>query len=276
MITTAPHAERLVHVVLTRFNVPSGGREQNLREQPDWLSGRFRLFDQFCLPSIAAQTQQDFRWLVFFDINTPSHFREQIERYRSISAFEPVFVAEWTTELVHQAIATRIPGKTQFLLTTRLDNDDGLHPRYLETLRASVRSDSLGFYNFPTGLIYRSGRFYRHDDYNNAFISYLEPCDGFATVWKTPHHKIASSGEPLHQLSLPNAWLQVVHSNNVSNRVKGTRIHPRVLGDTFSHLRNVYIEDTQLASAIWESVCGAPIRQARESAIRYIKLLLRH
>jgi hypothetical protein len=69
------------HFLLTRFNVKTKWKttkngEETLTEK--WLSHRFDLFEKFCYPSVRNQKNQGFRWLVFFDINTPTPYKERI------------------------------------------------------------------------------------------------------------------------------------------------------------------------------------------------------
>ena len=77
------------HVIMTRFNMPTPGRESHIRSRPGWLAGRFELFERYCLPSIAAQTTRDFHWVVYFDVETPPEFRARIEACRAVFPFVP-------------------------------------------------------------------------------------------------------------------------------------------------------------------------------------------
>lgn len=69
------------HYIITRFNLPIFSPKVNGKEvgslSYDYLSYRFYLFEQFCYPSIVNQSCQNFKWLVLFDINTPSVFKER-------------------------------------------------------------------------------------------------------------------------------------------------------------------------------------------------------
>ncbi|WP_299134485.1 glycosyltransferase [uncultured Amaricoccus sp.] len=66
---SVPEGE-FTHVIQTRFNMPSPGRESQIRARPGWLAGRFELFERYCLPSIAAQSLKDFHWVIYFDAAT--------------------------------------------------------------------------------------------------------------------------------------------------------------------------------------------------------------
>ncbi len=48
------------HLILTRFNLATPGRESAIRNRPGWLAERFDLFERICLPSVASQTCRDF------------------------------------------------------------------------------------------------------------------------------------------------------------------------------------------------------------------------
>ena len=90
----------MLHVILTRFNIASPGREVAIRNSPGWLDRRFGLFEQFCLPSIAGQTERNFHWLIYFDKDTPAEFRERIERDRQIYNFTPRYVAMFDKAMI--------------------------------------------------------------------------------------------------------------------------------------------------------------------------------
>ena len=236
----------MLHLILTRFNVRSGGREQPIRERRDWLAQRFELFDTFCFPSVAAQTRKDFRWIVFFDAHTPEPFRSRIEQYRQLPQFTPLFVDGWEKRIVFPTLRAMARPGDQEILTTRLDNDDGLHSRYVERLREEVERRGRGFYNFSTGLVYCGGRVYQHADPSNAFMSALEPVTACRTVWRKPHTDICET-QVVHQVEMPHAWLQVIHGTNVSNRVRGVRVSPAVVRDGYGALtRMTFREDSEI------------------------------
>ena len=84
------------HAIMTRFNVARPKRSDPIRLDPEWLAGRFDLFEKYCLPSVAAQTARDFHWLVYFDAATPEPLRARIEACRRIFPFVPCFASEVT------------------------------------------------------------------------------------------------------------------------------------------------------------------------------------
>ena len=249
----------ICHLILTRFNCRFAASWKLRALEPQWLSDRFDLFERYCLPSMKAQTWQRFRWLLLFDEETPSPFRERSESYAAHN-IEPIWVGNVTPELVDQIIRERIaPGATH-VMTTRLDNDDTFSIDAMARLATAARATSARRYlNFPTGYVLSRGRLYRHYHQANAFVSLIEPVDGtIDNVWKIPHTEIASHA-PVVQIDDSPAWLQVVHGDNVSNRVRGTRVLPATIAskfvidqNTLQHERGLdYLWDRLAMSNVW-------------------------
>ena len=69
------------HFILTRFNVKkmwSQDKRGNKVLTDEWLSHRFKLFENYCLPSIVNQENKNFIWLVYFDQDTDKLFINKI------------------------------------------------------------------------------------------------------------------------------------------------------------------------------------------------------
>jgi hypothetical protein len=216
---------QLLHVVLTRFNLATGGREAPIRNQPGWLTKRFDLFERYCLPSMAAQTCQEFEWIVFFDDATPEDFRRRIEKEQQVRKFYPYFTPLFDRSGWIEAIfsVTELRNAS-ILLTTVLDNDDALANDYVSILQNAAidqKKHSRLAFNFTNGYVLNSDRIYYHRHKNNAFINYKEPLNRDAkTAMNLPHMRLAKHSDVV-QLQGLGAWLQVVHGDNVSNRTRG-------------------------------------------------------
>src|SRR5208282_1904259 len=74
------------HVLLTRFNVRLSSPETPPSD--DWIAHRLDLFQRYCVPSVASQTVQDFRWIVLIDSRTSMATRKTILLNRKIQPFE--------------------------------------------------------------------------------------------------------------------------------------------------------------------------------------------
>jgi len=220
--------DSLTHVIFTRFNLATPGHESTIRCRPGWLESRFSLFERYCLPSVAAQDCRDFRWIILFDKDTPAEFRERIERYRDTQDFYPYYTGLFPGTGWAQAVR-EVLGDTHesWLLTTPLDNDDSLARDFVSRLQQAVRSAGAlrrGAFNMTNGAILANGRLYRCVHKSNAFASWLERYDeNMVTIGTIAHMTLAMHG-PVTQVGGPAAWLQVVHGENVSNKIRGHRI----------------------------------------------------
>ena len=66
-------------MLLTRWNLPSKGQESIIRAQVGWLESHLELFENYTVPSVAAQTVMGYHWIVYFD---PDSTRWLLNRLR--------------------------------------------------------------------------------------------------------------------------------------------------------------------------------------------------
>lgn len=181
------------HFIITRFNVNITSVDFPQRLGNTWLSLRFELFQKYCFPTIQAQENQSFTWLVLFDEQTPARFRPLINAFSQYNNFVPLFCGDYKS--IMPSVVERmqeLAPDAEWFLTTRLDNDDALSIHFVRCLQEVVGSltepqlkpsDTL-FINFPNGLQLCDGQFYDFKDATNAFVSLIErpeapqPCFG--------------------------------------------------------------------------------------------------
>jgi len=218
----------VAHFLVTRFNLrPDYTHTWQLDER--WLGPRFELFERFCFPTVRGQTEQVFQWLVLFDISTPESFRRRIEGYARWQNFNPVFVDPGTNGAARKSVEARLAQMPlpDVLLTTRLDNDDGMCRTFMEELRAHADVPAPTILNFPVGYVWHRGRLYRYHFPLNAFATFAEPASAlhgaaFRTVYTGSHTDVAQLGRVIEVNDRPS-WLQVVHGGNLENRRRGVR-----------------------------------------------------
>ena len=266
--------ERTVHIVLTRFNVKSRGKESKIRLQPNWLNDRFELFEAYCLPSIKGQSLSNFKWLIYFDSHTPEDYKTRIEQYcKDLPLLTPFYIDEWNTENVQNAIRNIIPSDAEYILTTRLDNDDGIHSNFFEVLHNQDFDKTDWYYNFPNGLTYSDGIAYAHTDTSNAFLSRFERVDSFQTAWQLPHPEVEQTGR-LTQIDLSFAWLQVIHGLNVSNKVRGRAINPEIWLPGYISLKKLGPKPLGFFFRLKDLFLYSLLRQARDTFITVVKKII--
>lgn len=215
------------YFVLTRFNADVGYGKRGL--DPEWLDLRFRLFEWFCASSVRGQSNQRFKWLVFFDIETPDRFKANIEEYSTYQNFIPIYVrGKCTDRTYREAILQHLDPNAQYLITTRLDNDDAICQDYIQTVRDKFEAQALQFINFTYGYVWHDRKAYIHAHASNSFISLIEKiqeptADGFKTVFCGVSHGQVNQVGPLVQVKTKPMWIRVAHGKNIINNVRGIR-----------------------------------------------------
>lgn len=262
----------MLHVILTRFNIASRGREVAIRNSPGWLDRRFGLFEQFCLPSIAGQKNRNFHWLIYFDKDTPAEFRERIERDRQIYNFTPRFVALFDKTLIAEDVrALGTPGE-DLIVTTRLDNDDAVSDDFVARVQAAAQdAPAQTVLNFTHGIAMRRGRLYSASDQSNPFTSLVErDLAEVETIWAKAHHELGEKWT-IKQVPGRPVWLQVVHGENVTNRIKGKLVSDTAVIDSFKMRDDVAAARVHGGDILFDRLVAAPGRALREVAIKVIK-----
>ena len=268
---------KTAHVLLTRFNLATPGRETALRQSQYWLAGRFDLFDRYCLPSIAAQDSHEFDWLIFFDILTPDWARTRIEAGRRIFPFTPIFTelfpGEGWARQVRAAIGPADAGR--IVITSNLDNDDGLARDYMRRVRQAAVANWHGqtfAVNVPDGYVVGDGSLYLHHHRFNAFTNLVEADSDAMRTTKTIRHMDLPGLMPIVQAPGGPGWLQVVHGGNVSNKIRGARI-ARPQRDDFPPATLDDVAPVGAGQLFVDNRIRYPIRAFRDMGARWYRKL---
>jgi hypothetical protein len=228
-------------LVLTRFSIrtPGVGRlEPHTRE---WLERRLELFDRYCAPSVAVQTEWRFDWLVFCDPDTPRDVTERLRATDPRVRVVTVPVCEdrrRVPDALHARHYAR-PG-ADVVISTRLDSDDVLAEHAIERVRGlagSFHASGAGRLLHNPRLGYKlqalTGRVYEARMHNSPFLSLLERDAAFGAL--SSSHTHMHLRYPVFQDDTDRFWLQVIHGGNVSNHVTAADepIDARELPDRF-------------------------------------------
>lgn len=263
------------HYILTRYNVATPGRWEDIRLRPNWLEKRYELFVDYCLPGIAAQTRKDFEWILFFDTQTPKEYLERMENLQKVFPFRIQ-----TTDLFEMKDLCghfmKEQGDGEWLLTTRLDSDDILSHDFVERLRNVAKPGIHQNINFPNGFILsvKNGKLslYKERDLSGPYASLMEPYSThIQTIWGR-HHRRIDEMAPIIQEGEKPAWLQVIHDDNISNHVRGVRVPLASQFDNFPILRTLSQNQNETEKEVLlENVMITPWRHMKESARSIIK-----
>lgn len=221
----------------TRFNIVLKGNIERTDKAGsptgtlDWLAKRFDLFEQVCLPSVMAQTDTDFHWLVFFSDRTPEPFLTRIaELNQRFPQFIPCFLkdGEMQVRRYRTEVVKRLGPEDSHIITARIDNDDAFHRTYVERLRAEFHGQDDEMINFLNGIQYDMDRGVAADlcKPSNPFIARIERVkEGqVKTILDVMHHQAQDTGL-LRDVGIATPmWLQMIHSGNVLNSFASGRV----------------------------------------------------
>jgi hypothetical protein len=189
------------HFIVTRFNYP---KNYPNREQ------RLALFFTFTLPSIKAQTNKNFEWILLCD--------EPPVAVQGITYLPPGRYAGAHKEELKGEYIDYIREATKdedLVLMTRFDNDDMFMPTFVDDIQKAATKPGLYEYKgFRLDL--RDGKFYKDKRHTptitSPFITLAEPAKNLKTVYYCSHSKMWQHF-PLTILERRN-WVQVIHDTN--------------------------------------------------------------
>jgi hypothetical protein len=216
------------HLVLTRFSLKTSW---SWEEFPmEWLEARLELFEAYCLPSLAAQSATDFRWLVYCDDSTHPDVLARLRAYRDEC---PQLEVTMTGKGRHpiRMLESLLDPAAEVVLTTRIDSDDAMHvdllasvQEYLEPFAASDLEQLL--INFPRGYkvdVAAAQAYYSHLD-NSPFHSLAERRNRTIRSVMSGNHSVMHQQYPTQQDHSIPGWLQVVYGGNIRNNISGREI----------------------------------------------------
>lgn len=251
------------HVLITRFNLPSVGPESVIRAQDGWLQNRVELFEQFTVPSVLRQSFAGrFDWIVYFDPESPAWLLDRLAPLVSAGVFTPIYreVATWKEVIEDADTLTGAHG--DILITTNLDNDDGLAVDFVQRLQSLARKGERLAVYLADGLILSGDHCYLRVDRENAFCSVAEPWDGAVTTWRDWHNMLKEHMPLVVDRGRP-AWLQVVHGRNVSNVVRGRLVDPAIYATDFAGLLDG-VSRPRRRDLVLDAAVRVPLRDGRD------------
>ncbi|WP_426241934.1 glycosyltransferase [Nocardioides sp. LHG3406-4] len=253
---------RVDHVLLTRFNLPSQGVESLIRAREGWLRERVDLFERYCLPSVEGQLGRRPSWIVYVDPQSPSWLLERMEGWRSAGLLTPVLREAVSREELVSDLRSVVDDPGDVLVTTNLDNDDGLALDFSSRLTGLDVSHERCAVYLTHGLIKSPAGLYRRTDRHNAFCSVREGWGDPVTAWSAYHNELPRT-MPAVLLGAAPGWLQIVHGSNVSNRVRGRLVSPRGYRRLFAEGALDEAEPTR-ADLARDLLVRSPVRAVRD------------
>ncbi len=218
------------HFLVTRFNLTvtewKTTRNGELVLTEKWLKNRFDLFEKYCLPSVKNQTNQNFIWCVFFDINTPIVYRKKINLIsKDYKNFRPIFIdgIKMLKSSFIEYINESIDINDKYIITTRFDNDDLIHKSFIKIIQNLYRPTDKMVIDLRNGYSITLNKSYseirKYYSCFNPFISVVETTNKFETIISKMHNDWESSNN-IVVFTKRNLWIELVHNENKINSTK--------------------------------------------------------
>jgi hypothetical protein len=190
-----------------------------------WLEERLALFERYCVPKIAAQTDDRFRWPILIDPETDAAI---VKRLAGAPNAELVPVMPKAT--LGQIVAGRVAQMGDSIITARLDSDDQLSAGYTEALRTIEWNGRRRFAAYFTKGLYldaSSGAYRAARLPLNQFPAVFErrQSGDFLTVHAHRHNELFKSMDAIQIWTKRPMWCTIVHGGNASNRMTGKPVH---------------------------------------------------
>jgi hypothetical protein len=215
------------HFIGTRFNLKVADwkttKSGNITLTKEWLEDRFNLFENYCLPSVKNQSNQNFIWCVFFDIDTPAIYRDKIKIFEDdYINFKPIFIdgIENLNKSFIDFIYKDLDENDDHIITTRLDNDDLIHKDFIDIIQSLYKPYDVAVIDLKMGFqvcIDKPSLDIRlYTNQFNPFISLIENTKNFKTIYARMHFDWKNEGNII-SYKKKRLWIELVHKENKVN-----------------------------------------------------------
>lgn len=208
------------HIILTRFNLQYD-LQSDIHIESNWLNERFRLFEQYCLPSILQQTNQNFVWIILACQQTPQEYQRRFDKLIGENTHIKIEYCAYYDDVnrLYQTIGEKYIENYDFLLSTRIDNDDMLAKHFVETLQTYVNShiNTNSIITFPRGIQWfeKANIAFSASYIQNHFLNMFESRENIHTCLGFNHTSIKK--EEVVKLDNQSMWCEIVHESNMCN-----------------------------------------------------------
>jgi len=215
------------HFLITRFNLRNADWFTNKKNvavlTEEWHKNRFELFTNYCFPSVKAQTNKNFLWMVFFDINTPETYKSIISSLqKEMNNFVPLYIDGMNQFL--PSIKSYIKNfKEDYIITSGLDNDDCLSRKYIDEVQNKFDKQDFMALDFIDGFTIQTQsniKLGKKLHQYNPFISLIEKNNNPRTVCDVSH-RIWKKESRILQIRNIRIWSSVIHHENKVNEFTG-------------------------------------------------------
>ena len=147
------------HYLMTRFNLKNPLAEpasnSNELSTDAWSDQQMWVFENCCFKSIAAQSNMNFIWLLYFDSATAAVYKERIKKLIADAPNIEAFYIHGMPALcpATQKYIEDRSRKIPYLITTRIDYNSILHKDFIHEVQKKFKSQSYRLLNFTKGYV---------------------------------------------------------------------------------------------------------------------------
>ena len=224
------------HFILTRFNIVNLNHynvSYDYVNSDEFLLPRFALFESFCFPSVMKQNNNNFTWFVLFNDKLPEKWIAKLDKYKQMFPnFEARFMSAEETKStnLHQTLSRFVleelnnsRDNTEFILTTRFDNDDAINLSFVDSVQKYfLEHQEEAIINYANGLQYiPKYNVLKNTTYPKSHFSTLimKNTKDLQTALSFSHTELPISCKSICLKTKNRMWLENIHSTNVVNTV---------------------------------------------------------
>lgn len=233
----------------------------DISRDEQYLENRFRLFYSYTVPSVTSQTNKKFEWIILFSDNTPERFKKRVNQLTDQYNFIHALYIKDDENSMDRLNAYILKKKCDWIITSRLDNDDALATSYIESVQEYFTQNEAKKY----ALVFNDG--YQYEEKSGVMARYHFPKNHFSSLLSeycpTPDNILNYSHMDIDKTILLESistaysnWLEIVHDTNVTNRMH------------FS-MKDIVVDNTEFTRF---GICGIQVANITKALRRYIML----
>lgn len=249
------------HFLVTRFNLRKSDWKTNKNNKAvltdEWHRNRFKLFIDYCFPSVVSQTNTNFDWIVFFDTSTKEEFRKIVSKLAiEFPNFKPIYIDGM--DLYLPSVKEYVKNFNEdYIITTGIDNDDCISKHFIEEIQKRfdkqefMALDFVDGYTIQTQSHIKIGK--KLHPYN-PFISLFERNVNPRTIRDRSHRNWKKEKNVL-QVRDVKIWSSVIHAENKVNEFTGfghVNVNEFFKSFVISKAQQKYIEEKAIDKSKWQ------------------------
>jgi hypothetical protein len=232
---------RFSYVSLSGFVVSKDGEDavRAMLYDPARLERRFALFEALTLPSLLAQTDQNFTTVCLIGRDFPLNYRDRLQKNLSrlpdaqIVALKPYHIYRATRAALNQAVRPT----TSHIVSMRIDDDDAVGTDCMaETLRLVPHMMQMAGPDQPSVIAFNAGLFLEFRDGGNRLygvsektplglgMSMISPVGATQSVFSMDHRRVHQRFNTYTDAQTPR-FIRTVHRDNDSCAYLGGESH---------------------------------------------------